>query len=469
MRAGRRAATAPVLALVWGLVGGPATAQRQTPPQGGPPRDFKLPAARTFQLDDGLGVTLVSHGTVPKARVSLVVRVGNLNEGPAETWLADLTGDLMREGTTARSGEQLAAAAAGMGGAITVSVGPDQTTIGGEVLEEFTPDFVRLVADVARNPRFPESELGRLKADRARDLSVAQREPGSITLERFRRVMYPDHPYGRVFPTVEQVNGYTLEQVRRFHAANFGAARSHLYVLGRFDAARVEGAARAALGDWARGPEPLVNVPTPRSGRDVQLIDRPGAPQSTIYLGLPVVDPSHPDWVALQVTNTLLGGFFGSRITRNIREQKGYTYAPRSQVSARYRDAYWVEIADVTTSVTGPALQEIFKEIATLRAEAPPADELRGIQNYLAGTFVLQNSSRSGIAGQLTYVRLHGLGDDYLSNYVRRVHGVTAADVQRIARQYLVPERMLIVVTGDLKQIEEQVAPFRSVVPSSPD
>lgn len=464
MTAGRRGTAALALA----LLAGPVAAQRQTPPGGGPPHDFKLPAARTFHLDNGLGVTLVPHGTVPKARVVLVVRVGNLNEGPAETWLADLTGDLMREGTTTRTGEGLAAAAAGMGGDITVSVGPDQTTIGGDVLAEFTPDFVRLVADVVRNPRFPESEVDRLKADRVRDVSVSKRQPGSITLERFRRVMYPDHPYGRVFPTVEQVNGYTLEQLRRFYAANFGAARSHLYALGRFDAARVEAAARAALGDWVRGPEPLVNVPEPLSGRDLQLIDRPGAPQSTIYLGLPVVDPSHPDWVALQVTDALLGGFFGSRITTNIREQKGYAYAPRSQVSTRYRDAYWVEVADVTTNVTGPALQEIFKEIEALRAEAPPADELRGVQNYLAGTFVLQNSSRAGIAGQLASVRLHGLGDDYLTDYVRRVHGVTAADVQRVARHYLVPERMLIVITGDLKQIEEQVAPFRRVT-NSPD
>jgi predicted Zn-dependent peptidase len=124
-----------------------------------------------------------------------------------------------------------------------------------------------------------------------------------------------------------------------------------------------------------------------------------------------------------------------------------------------------VEVADVTTNVTGPALQEILKEIDRLRNEAPPAEELKGIQNYLAGTFVLQNSSRQGISGQLGFLRLHGLGDDYLANYVRRVHAVTPAEVQRVARAYLMPEQMLIVITGDLKQIEEQIAPFRQAVP----
>jgi predicted Zn-dependent peptidase len=442
-----------------------AAAQRQTPPEGGPPRDFVLPAARTFALANGLGVTLVPYGTVPKARVSLVVRLGNLNEGPEETWLADLMGDLMREGTASRTGEQIAAEAAGMGGNLAVSVGPDLTTIGGEVLEDFAAAFVRLVADVARNPRFPESEVARLKANRVRQVSVSRRQPGPITLERFRQVMYPDHPYGRVFPTAEQLNGYTVDQIRAFHAATFGAARAQLYVVGRFDAAGVEAAARAALGDWASGPEPLVNVPRPRSGRALHLLDRPGAAQSTIYIGLPVVDPSHADWVAQQVTDALLGGSFASRITTNIREQKGYTYSPFSQVSARYRDAYWVEVADVTTSVTGAALQEIITEVERLRAEPPSQEELRGIQNYLAGTFVLQNSSRFGIAGQLAYVRLHDLGDDYLTGFVRRVHAITPADVQRIARRYLAPDRMLIVITGDQQQIEEQVAPFRPAAP----
>jgi predicted Zn-dependent peptidase len=454
------------LALVAGAAPvGAVAAQRQAPPEGGPPRDFTLPAGRTFQLENGLGVTLVPYGTVPKARVALVVRAGNLNESATETWLADLTGDMMREGTSTRTGEELAAAAAGMGGNLAVNVGADQTTIAGDVLEEATPDFVRLVADVARNPRFPASEIDRLKANRVRQLSVSKRQPGSITLEKFRQVMYPDHAYGRIFPTPEQLNGYTVEQVRGFHAANFGAARAHLYVVGRYDAAKVEAAARAALGDWARGAAPLIIAPKPHRGREVHLIDRPGAAQSTIYIGLPVVDPSNQDWITLQVTDALLGGSFGSRITTNIREQKGYTYSPFSQTSARYRDAYWVEVADVTTNVTGPALQEILKEIDRLRNEAPPAEELKGIQNYLAGTFVLQNSSRQGISGQLGFLRLHGLGDDYLANYVRRVHAVTPAEVQRVARAYLMPEQMLIVITGDLKQIEEQVAPFRQAVP----
>jgi predicted Zn-dependent peptidase len=164
--------------------------------------------------------------------------------------------------------------------------------------------------------------------------------------------------------------------------------------------------------------------------------------------------------VALQVTDALLGGAFGSRITSNIREQKGYTYSPGSTVSAHPGQASWVETADVTTNVTGESLKEIFYEIQRLRKEPPPAAELRGIQNNLAGIFVVQNASRGGVIGRLVFVDQHGLGDQYLSTYVKQVMAVTPEEVRRIANDYLTPETMTLVVVGDVKTVKEQVAPW---------
>lgn len=438
-------------------------AARQTPPAGGAPRDFRLPAGRTVALPNGMKVTLVPFGTVPKATVRLVVRTGNIDESAAQTWLADLTGDLMAEGTATRTAQQLAEEMAGMGGGLGVGVGTDATTIGADVLGERAPDLVRVVADVVRHPRFPESELARHKANRVRQIAVARSQAGTQAAERFAQVLYGDHPYGRYFPSPEQLQGYTLDQIRAFHAANFGAARSHLYVVGVFDAAAVERAAREAFAGWAAGRAPTSNPPAPKAERSLALVDRPNAVQSTIHVGLPVADPSSRDWTALQVTNSLLGGSFGSRITTNIREQKGYTYSPYSAVNTHVKDAYWVEVADVTTNVTGASLTEIFGEIDRLRKEAPPPAELEGIKANMAGTFVLQNGSRGGIAGQLSFVEQHGLGADYLTGYVRRVLAVTPSDVQRVARTYLDPERMTLVVVGDKKTVEPQLAPFVKV------
>jgi predicted Zn-dependent peptidase len=198
-------------------------------------------------------------------------------------------------------------------------------------------------------------------------------------------------------------------------------------------------------------------------GRSVHLIDRPGAPQATLRVGLPAVDPSNPDYMALLVTNALLGGSFGSRITANIREDKGYTYSPFSTVSVRYRAAHWVQTADVSIEHTGDSLAEIFKEIERLREEPPSAEELEGIQNYLAGIFVLQNSSRGGIIGQLANLRLHGLGDDYLTNYVDNVYAVTPRRVQEIAKRYLRPDAMKIVVVGDRSTVAPQIGRYGEI------
>jgi len=187
------------------------------------------------------------------------------------------------------------------------------------------------------------------------------------------------------------------------------------------------------------------------------LIARPGAPQSTIYLGLPVVDPTHPDFMALSVMNTLLGGYFSSRVTTNIREDKGYTYSPNSSFATRYRDAVWVQVADVTTQHTGDALAEIHKEIERLRREPPSEAELEGVKNYRNGVFLISNSTPQGLLAQLAFMDLHELPDEWLSTFVDRLYAVTPEQVSEVARKYLDPEAMTLVVVGDLDVVRPQI------------
>ncbi|MFL6248231.1 MAG: M16 family metallopeptidase [Thermoanaerobaculia bacterium] len=447
-----------VLALTLALLSTVLQAQeKQKPPTPGTPRNFAIPEVRRFDLPNGLKVRFVPYGEVPKATIRLVTQTGNVDESENEIWLADVTGAMMKQGTTARSAQQIAREVAMMGGALDVSVGMNQTTIGTDVFSESADEAVALIADVARNPLLPEADLARIKADFVRDLSIRRSQPGPLAAEKFSQVLFGNSVYGRMFPTEAALQGYTREQVRSFHARNFGAARSFLYVVGRFDAAAVENAIRQNLGEWAAGSPPSKPQVTPVSARSLHVIDRPGAVQSTLYIGLPVIDATHADYLSLTVMNALLGGSFGSRITANIREQKGYTYSPTSTVTSRLGAASWAEMADVTTNVTGASIQEILKEIERLRGEAPTAEELRGIQNYLAGTFVLRNSSRPGIAAQLAFLDLYGLSESYLRNYVQNVYALTPADVQRLAKTYVDPTKLAIVVVGDREKIAEQL------------
>ena len=435
--------------------------EKQTPPAGSAPKAFKLPKVEKFSLPNGLQVTLVPFGSIPKVMIDVTVRSGNLNESASQVWLADFTGELMKEGTSNRSSEQVAREAAGMGGAVTVNVGPDTTHIQGDVLSEFGPKMAELLADVVEHPLLPESEVSRLKQDFQRQLSVQKSQPGTMARERFYQALYPDHPYGRILSTDATINSFTAEMAKKFYDDNFGAARTHIYVAGKFDAAAVKAAITQSFSSWKRGAAPLIQVPTTAAKHELDVVDRPGAAQSTVYVGLPTIDPSNSDFIQLQVMNTLLGGSFGSRITANIREQKGYTYSPSSQISVRYRDAFWAEVADVTTAVTGPSIKEILYEIDRLQKTPPSEAELNGIKNYLGGIFVIQNSSRAGLIGRLQYSDLHQLGDDYLESYVQKVFTVTPEQVQQMASKYILSDRLTIVLVGDKAKIADQITPYK--------
>jgi len=455
--------TCAVLALSFVAVVYAQEEGRQGPPSDGTPKDFVLPAKDVFGLENGLQATLVPFGSVPKTTVRVIVRSGNLNEGD-QTWLADLSGDFFLEGTTRRSGEEIARAAAEIGGQISVAISDDQTTISGDVLAEFAPQMIELLAEVVRSPAFAESELERLKRDRLRQLSVAQTQPRTMAMAQFRKALYGDHPYGRTLPDEAQLAAYSIDDVRNFYNNNFGAQRTQVYVAGVFDADAAREAVVVSFSSWEEGPDVLINIPQPVTGKVVlDVVDRPGASQSNVILGLPTVSPGHDDRIALEISNTLLGGYFSSRITANIREDKGYTYSPFSSLSTRYKDAYWAQTAAVTTDVTGPALQEIFYEIENLQQNPPPVEELDGVKNYAAGIFVLQNSTRNGIINVLNRIDLHELPDTYLTDYVSKVFAITPEQISEITSKYLRQKDMTLTVVGDRGQISEQVAPFMEV------
>ncbi len=436
---------------------GETAAQKQAPPEGGKPSEFKLPEKDTKRLGNGLTATMVQFGNIPKVDVNIIVKTGNIHEGPEQIWLADLTGELMEEATTSMDFKTIAGKVAAMGGEVHIATGANQTTISGSVLSEFAPDLIRILGDILINPAFPESEIDRLRNDLKRQLSVQKSVPQAQAVEKFRSIIYKDHPYGRIFPTMEMLDSYTVEMVKNFYDENFGAKRTVVYVVGKFDEDEVGQAIEETFTNWKEGPEVNYPVADPATANEVAIIDRPGAPQTTIMLGLPTLDPSQPEYIPLTVTNSLLGGSFGSRITSNIREDKGYTYSPRSVISTGYRSAVWYEQADVTSEHTGDALREIAKEIKRLQDEPPSPEELQGIQNYEAGVFVLQNSTPQGIISQLNFIDFHGLDESYLNDRVKNIHRISPEKVQEMARDYFQYEDMTLVLVGDKKLLEKQI------------
>ncbi|WP_425408631.1 M16 family metallopeptidase [Hyphococcus sp.] len=427
----------------------------EAPPEGGEPRDYTLPKLETYTLRNGMKVTLVPYGRVPKAFVMATVQVGNINDGDTP-WISDLTADMMGEGAGGKTASEMALAAAMMGGDVNIAVGLDQTTVSMDVLTESVSDAVELVADVLQHPTLPESEFERIQQNRLRNISIAATQPGSLAQDAFLKAIYPNHPYSNaVLPEAEAFAALTLEDAKTFHGENFGAQRTHLYVVGEFNRREVKRAISDSFRRWEKGPEALVLVPEQPDAPKVSLIDRPGAVQSTIRLGkrVPPVDQT----IDLEAADTILGGYFSSRITRNIREDKGFTYSPNSAISIENGAAYWRQNADITSESTGPALAEIVKEIRGLQDAPPPAEELRGIKNYLNGIFVIQLASRNGVANRLAFVDLHDLGAEYLENYVSTVEALTPETIQQAAVSHLAVDEMSLAVAGDLASVRAQL------------
>jgi predicted Zn-dependent peptidase len=431
--------------------------EKQLPPEGGEPRAFNLPEKQVVHLDNGMELVMVPYGAIPKATISIQVKTGNINENENQVWLSDLLADLMEQGSRSMDARAISDTMATMGGNLNISVSSHATTLNTSVLSEFTTSAIGVMAEVLRYPKWPEAQLDRLKNDMKRSLAIRLSRPGAQASQAFYKEIYPDHPYGDIYPSDTMISSYTIADITKFYTDNFGAKRTVVYVVGKFDPAKVEEAFRTNFESWESGPEVSYPIAEPHTQQVVQIIDRPNAPQSTIIYGLPTIDPTNPDFLALSITNSLLGGSFGSRITSNIREDKGYTYSPYSNLQSNYKTGVWYESADVTSQFTGASLEEIKKEIIRLQDSVPTEEELNGIKNYEAGVFVLQNSSPGGIIGQLSFLDMHGLSESWLESKVDHIMSITPEQVSEMTKKYIRPEDMTLIIVGDKEKVKMQV------------
>ncbi|NMP30320.1 insulinase family protein [Thalassotalea sp. M1531] len=444
------------LLLSLAVISASQTIAKEQPPIGKQPGNFTVPETHHMSLPNGMKVTFIPYGATPKATVRLITNTGNVDDGN-KIWLSDLSFEMLRQGTEAQSAKELAEAVASMGGQIQTSVGMDASWLGMDVLSEFSGDAVDVIADMVLNSRMAEQDLERIKTDRQRQLKVSMSRPGPIANEAFYKEIFGNHPYGQLYPSESSLAGIESKDVEQFIQTNLVPNRSHLYISGVFDQKKVSAAIEQAFAQWKMGEARKQHTVLTQSGPKVKLIDRPDAPQSTIRLGLATFGPEHEDYLEMAMMNTLLGGAFSSRITSNIREDKGYTYSPRSRVVNRVGTGLWYQGADVTAESTGASLYEIFEEIRLLAKEPPGKEELDGIKNYMSGIFVLSNSSRSAIINQLSFLALHGLSDQYLKQYVAKVFDATPEQISAMVTKYLTAEKMTLVVVGDIATVEPQL------------
>ena len=436
----------------------------------GAARSFTPPAMRSETIN-GLRTTLVPYGSIPTARVELAIRSGRAMEPAGETGVAQLVGDYLLEGTTSRTGSDIArelAAIGTVGGALTITVGTHETVIAGEVLSESAPRLIALIGEIALRPAFDSTALERLRASLRRRSTLTA--PASVAAARANAILFSNDPADRLASdaTLGVIGPAAL---RRFHAREYVAARSHLYIGGVFDADAVASAARAAFAGMPLGtpadPLPSSNprALTADTTPVVYVIDRPNATQTRVHVAFPVTDQSHPDQPALTQLNLLMGSVQTSRIIANVRERRGYSYNINSGLSRRPGGTFWAIQGDVNRDVTGAALKEILGELDRVVTEPPTVEELGGFQRFMAGVSLSELSTSPGILSYLRFLELYGVdARRYLATLVEKINAVTPADVVRVVRTYIRPDRRVIVLVGDAAAIEGQLSSWARVV-----
>jgi predicted Zn-dependent peptidase len=411
------------------------------------------------RLSNGLEVLYVRHGRLPLVHATLVTRGGSSADPAATPGLAGFVAEMLDEGAGGRNALELSAALELLGAQLQTGAGTDAAFVDIQVLPKHLPEALRLMADVAARPDFPESDLDRLRDERITALTSARDEPRIIASNAFASLVFgAAHPYGRL-PAVESTREINRETLSRFHQSYYRPEGSTLILVGDVEAASIHPEVERAFDGWtgrADTPAAVGEVAALGATR-IYLVDKPEAAQSEIRIGHPGVARNNPDYFPLVVLNTILGGSFASRLNTNLRETHGFAYGASSSFAMRLGEGPFTASSAVFTAKTDSAVVEFFNELRRIRDEQVSVDELERARNYVALGFPRRFETTGGVAAQLADLKVYGLSMDFYNNYVPRVMAVTAADVQRVAREYLQPDRAAVVVVGDVSQIESSL------------
>jgi zinc protease len=442
-----------------------STSRITSPPPLAPERPVEWPQRTVRTLANGLLVVLAESHTFPKISVELFFRSGNAAAMSVAPGLGEMTASVVRTGTASRPSRRIEEDLRRMGAELGTSAGADRSAIAVSGLAEFSQGLLELVADLARNASFPVEEFERERRQRLEDLRIQRTTAAFLASERLRRVLFGAHPYAIVAPTEEQVAAYRREQMEAFYREHYAPANGLLLAVGDFSAERLLEQIEKIFGEWsAAKPRPFeAQEPPAIRGRRVHLVHLPESVQTDVLVGNRAITRHSPDWHGLVLANALYGGAFNSRLVANIREQKGYTYSPRSGIQPLRQYGYFSVHAAVRNEVAAATLTEIFYEMDRMRALPVGEDELSDAQSYLSGVFSLGVATQDGLLGQIATVYLDELSEDYLETYRGKIRALTADDVLTAARKYFDSANEQMVLVGDGEQIAEQAALFGEV------
>ena len=452
------------LALAIGVACAPALfaqVDRSKAPALPAPPALRVATPQTARLPNGLELIVYEMHEVPVVDVQLLVRAGSVVDPRDMPGLATFTAGMLDEGAGNRAALDIAEEAAFLGASLGAGAGYESATISLHVPKRQLAPALDLMADVALRPTFADSEVARQRELRRTAILQLRDQPNAQSPLAFNAIVYgEDHPYA--WPTGgTEASTAALDRARveQFYRTWYRPNNARMLVVGDITLAEARRLITERFGRWERAAVPALPAPPAPAGgsRTFYIVDKPGAAQTVIRIGHVGVPRSTPDYYALEVMNTILGGSFTSRLNQNLRENKGYTYGAGSGFAMRRLAGPFTATASVVTAKTDSSLIEFFRELRRIRDSIVPAEEVAKAKTYLALSLPENFETTRGAAGQFLDVITNDLPLNYWSTYIQRINAVTPADVQRVARQYIDPDRFAIVLVGDRARIEEGI------------
>ncbi len=435
-----------------------AQLDRSQRPAPGPAPVIQIGDYHSFTLNNGLKVIVVENSRVPVVTVQLTLDIMPVHEGEAAGF-AEMAGTLLRTGTKNRTKQQIDTEVDFLGASLFTS----STGIFASSLKRHFDKLMDLFTDVLYNPVFPQDELDKLKQQSISGLATVRTNPGAMAANLSSVVLYgKDHPYGSVV-TETSVNNISVEKCVNYYKTYFRPNVAYLVVVGDITLAEVKAMAEKRFASWQPGDVPVPKYATPRppAGNRVAFADRTGAVQSTIRVAYPVdMKPGAPDEIKASVMNGILGGSFSGRLNQNLREDKGYTYGARSNLSTDRLIGSFSASTEVRNSVTDTTLNEIVKEMNLLRTDLADEYILNLVKNFMTGNFARSLESPETVAQFALNIERYKLPQDYYATYLERLASVNAMDVKAMANKYLLTDNMYFIVVGNKDEVAETLRPF---------
>lgn len=431
----------------------------ERPPRPLAAREVKFPPYSVKTLANGLQVIAVSHNEQPAVSLRLIVRAGGALDPADKPGVATLAAALLDQGTTSKDAEQIASSIDSIGGALGTGAGSDLSFVNAIVMKDGLDFALDMVSDIVRHPAFAPEEIERQRQQMISGLKVSYDDPDYLAGVVFDRLVYGVHPYGRPDAgTPASIASISRQDLLAFHKAWYGANNAILAIVGDVTPDEAFAGAERAFGSWekAANTAPAATEPPP-STRRLVVIDRPGAVQTEIRVGNIALPRKHKDYLALDLAMKILGGEGGNRLQRVLRSERGLTYGASADTNALRDTGDIVADTDTRTETTGEALRLVVDEFWRIQRERVSEHELQDAQAYLTGSFPLTIETPSAIALQVLNAVFYGLDLNELQTFRERVNAVTPDDIQRVARQYLHPDRLSIVLVGDASAFAKQL------------